>query len=117
VTDPGFEVNVRRAAGSIILDLLGPLGQEGGDAVRRIVTDMGQVPAHLVLNFSGAAPISTAGLGGVLFTVRLVIKAGGRTSAYGLTDHHRKVFHVMGLTQYIRVCLTEADALGSEGAR
>lgn len=116
MTEQGFEVRLRHVAGSVMLDLLGPLGQEGGDALRRVVNDLPQVPSHLVLNFSDAAPISTAGLGGVLFTVRLVIKAGGRASAYGLTDHHRKVFHVMGLTQYIQVCLTEADALGLEGA-
>lgn len=101
----------RSIAGGIALDLCGDLGREAGEAVLRAVQDRPELPGRLVLNFSRAGRISTAGLGGVLWAVRLVTRAGGQVAAYGLTDHYRKVFHVMGLTQYIRICLDEPAAL------
>ena len=69
------------------------------------------LPDRLVLNFSGAGPINTAGLGGVLWAVRLVTRAGGLVTAYGLSEHFRKVCHVMGLTAYLRIELDENTAL------
>lgn len=108
---PEFAVNVRHLPDGLLLDVTGPVGQEGGEAIRRVVEEASALPARLVFNLTGAHPISTAGIGGILYTVRLVTRAGGRAAAYGLSDHHRKVFHVMGLTQYIRLCLDEASAL------
>lgn len=108
--DQGFQLQARRIPGGVSLDMVGPLGQEGGDAIRQAVTES-EPPGRLVLNFTRTFPLSTAGLAGVLFTVRHVTRAGGRVSAYGLSDHYRKVFHVMGLTHYVRVCLDEASAL------
>ncbi|MHB9144523.1 MAG: STAS domain-containing protein [Symbiobacteriia bacterium] len=105
------EVKSRTVSGSLVLDLLGPLGREGGEAVLQAVQEQPQIPARLVLNFLGAGPISTAGLGGVLWAVRLVAKTGGTSAAFGLSEHFRKVFHIMGLTQYVRICLDEASAL------
>lgn len=95
----------------MILDLSGSLGREGGEAILRAVQDQSELPRRLVLNFTRVGPISTVGLGGVLWAVRLVTRAGGRTAAYGLNDHFRKVCHVMGLTQYLRLCLDETTAL------
>lgn len=106
-----FEVRSRAVAGVLVLDLVGPLGREGGEAVLKAVQEQPQAPTRLVLNFSQAGPISTAGLGGVLWAVRQVAKTGGTSAAFGLSDHFRKVFHIMGLTQYVRVCLDEASAL------
>lgn len=108
---PMFEAGVRPIANGLILDLRGPLGHEGGEAILQAVRAQPVLPQRLVLNFAQADPINTAGLGGVLYAVRLVTKAGGQATAYGLSDHFRKVFHVMGLTQYIRLCLDETSAL------
>ncbi|HYF94754.1 MAG TPA: STAS domain-containing protein [Symbiobacteriaceae bacterium] len=106
-----FELQVRMAAGTVILDIAGPLAREGGDAVCDAVQALAPLPAHLVLNFSRAGMISTAGLGGLLWAVRLVTRAGGRVSAYGLNDHFRKVFHVVGITQFVSLYYDEAAAL------
>lgn len=75
------------------------------------VEGLPSLPQRLVLNFSGVTTMNTAGLGGVLWAVRLVAKAGGQVSAFGLTSHFQKVFYVMGLTQYIAVVTDEATAL------
>lgn len=106
-----FELHVRPVADGVVLDLQGPLGREGGEAVLQAVQGLEPLPHRLVLNFSAAGPINTSGLGGVLWAVRLVTRAGGLVTAYGLNDHFRKVCHVMGLTAYIRLDLDEASAL------
>lgn len=111
MTEPEFHVGVRPLAEGVVLDLAGPLGQEGGDLIRQTVAGLERLPAHLVINFADAFPMSTAGVGAILFVVRQVVKAGGRASAFGLSDHYRRVFHVMGLNQYIRICVDEAAAL------
>jgi len=106
-----FELQTRPTADGIILDLQGALGKEGGEAVLSAVQAITPPPQRLVLNFSAAGPINTAGLGGVLWAVRLVTRAGGIVTAYGLSEHFRKVCHVMGLTAYIRLELDEEAAL------
>lgn len=106
------EFAVRKVVDGILVEIRGPLGKEGGEALLRVVQDQGAVPRHLVLNMTGVGVINTAGIGGVLWAVRLVAKAGGRASAYGLSDHFRKIFHVMGLTQYLFVAADEEAALG-----
>jgi len=105
-----YDIETRSLPNGLILDLAGPLGQEAGDAVVQLVQGLDAPPQRLVLNFTGTGPIVTAGLGGVLWAVRFVHRAGGQVTAYGLTDHFRKVFHVMGLTQYIRLCPDEESA-------
>jgi anti-anti-sigma regulatory factor len=106
-----FQLGIRPLSNGLLLELSGPLGREEGEQILRAVQEPPSPPTRLVLNFTEARPINTAGLGGVLWAVRLVTKAGGQTSAYGLSDHMRKVFHVMGLTQYIQIAFDEAEAL------
>lgn len=106
-----FEVGVRRLPDGLTLDLSGLLGQEGGDAIVRAVEEQPTSPRRLVLNFTAARHINTAGLGGVLWVVRQVTRAGGQVSAYGVSEHLQNIFFVMGLTQHLRVCASEAEAL------
>lgn len=106
-----FEVQVRHVQERMILDLNGSLGREGGEAILRIVQEQPVLPRRLVFNFARVGQMNTAGIGGVLWVVRLATRQGGHVSAFGLNDHFRKVFHVMGLTQYIRLAADEAAAL------
>lgn len=95
----------------MLLDLAGQLGREGGEMILRTVQEESPPPARLVLNFERVSTMNTAGLGGVLWAVRVVTRGGNQVFAYGLSDHFRKVFHVMGLTQYISLVENEAAAL------
>lgn len=106
-----FEWQIRPVAEGLILDLTGQIGREGGEAILRVVQEQPALPRRLVLNFEQVDVISTAGLGGVLWAVRLVTRAGNQVFAYGLNSHLRKVFHVMGITQYVAIVEDEAAAL------
>lgn len=106
-----FDLQLRPMGDSLVLDLTGPLGREGGERILQAVHEQAALPRRLVLNFTHVGTMNTAGLGGVLWAVRLVTRAGNQVFAYGLTDHFRKVFHVMGLTQYISLVESEAAAL------
>jgi anti-anti-sigma factor len=107
-----FDVQVRSVGGALIVDLAGALGREGGEQILQVVQGQPAVPRRLVLNFARVSTLNTAGLGGVLWAVRVVTKAGNQAFAFGLTDHFRKVFHVMGLTHYIALVADEASSLG-----
>jgi len=106
-----FDVQLRKMHDSLVLDLAGSLGREGGEKILRVVEGLPQLPERLLLNFGGVESMNTAGLGGVLWAVRKLNKAQKQVFAYGLSDHFRKVFHVMGLTQYIAVVEDEPAAL------
>lgn len=106
-----FEWQLRPTADGIILDLAGQIGREGGEAILKVIQEQPVLPRRLVLNFGRVDVISTAGLGGVLWAVRLVTRAGNQVFAYGLNAHFRKVFHVMGITQYVAIVEDEAAAL------
>ena len=106
-----FDVETRIMGETVLLALEGPLGREGGEMILHVVQGLPSLPKRLVLNFSGVPTMSTAGLGGVLWAVRLMAKAGGQVYAFGLSSHFQKVFHVMGLTQYIAIAKDEAAAL------
>lgn len=106
-----FELYTRTQPDCLILDLVGPIGREGGEAILQVVQEQPALPERLILNFTRVDIISTAGLGGVLWAVRLVARAGHQTFAFGLNSHLRKVFHVMGITQYVAIVEDEASAL------
>ncbi|MFZ5817905.1 MAG: STAS domain-containing protein [Bacillota bacterium] len=106
-----FDVQSRRLGDSLVLDLSGDLGREGGEMVLGAVEGLPALPDRLVLNFHGVGSMNTAGIGGVLWAVRKMNKAERQVFAFGLNDHFRKVFHVMGLTYYIAVVEDEAAAL------
>lgn len=106
-----FDVKTRSVGESLVLDLAGPLGREGGEMVLSILGDQALRFGRLVLNFTGVTTMNTAGLGGILWAVRQASRTGTQVLAFGLSDHFRKVFHVMGLTQYIIVVADEAAAL------
>lgn len=108
-------MKLRPAGDALLLDLSGPLGKEGGDAIVRTVEEQSDLPQRLVFNFTRVPIMNTAGLGGVLWAVRLATRAGRPVFAYGLTDHFRKVFHVMGLTRFVAVVEDEAAALADGG--
>ena len=106
-----FHVQSRAVGDNLVMELDGPLGREGGELILRTVQEQPVLPRRLVLNFARVGTINTAGLGGVLWAVRLVTRAGNQVFAFGLSDHFCKVFHVMGLTHYIALVENEAAAL------
>lgn len=72
------QIQMRPVPAGLAIDITGALGRDGGEAIVRLVQGQATPPGRLVLNFTHAGPINTAGLGGVLWVVRLVTKAGGR---------------------------------------
>lgn len=106
------EILVRSLEAGVLLQIRGPLGKEGGEALLRRVEEQPATPRLLVLNFTEVGIVNTAGIGGVLWAVRLVAKAGGRSVVFGLSDHLQKIFHVMGVTNYLAIVADEASALG-----
>lgn len=106
-----FDVGVREMSGGLVLDLSGDFGREGGEAVMRAAQARSVLPGRLVLNFSGVGTMNSAGLGGVIWVVRAVTRAGGQVRVYGLTDHLRRILHVMGLVEYVTICADERSAL------
>ncbi|HEY3366326.1 MAG TPA: STAS domain-containing protein [Symbiobacteriaceae bacterium] len=104
-------MRTRFFSGGLIVDLSGPLCREAGDEVVRILQDLPVRPTRLVLNFTHVGSIDAAGAGRVLAAVRIVTRAGGEATAYGLTEAVGQACEELGLTRAVRLCPAEASAL------
>ncbi|HZG88356.1 STAS domain-containing protein [Paenibacillus sp.] len=65
-------------------------GLEGGK--RRLVIDFTEVPY-----------VNSAGIAVLIRLVRLGLKSGFRTFAYGVNAHYQKLFRMVGLTEYMAI--------------
>jgi anti-anti-sigma factor len=65
---------------------------------------------HLVLDMSGVAYISSAGLRAILVAAKAARDAGGGLMVFGLQLSVRDAFDVSGLGNIIPVAASEADA-------
>jgi len=57
----------------------------------------------LVIDFTDVPYINSAGIALLIRLVRLGLKAGYRTFAFGVNGHYQKLFRMVGLTEYMAI--------------
>ena len=57
----------------------------------------------VILDFSEVNHINSAGITILIGVAARVQEEGGRLAAYGLSDHYRKIFSMVGLDEFIRL--------------
>ena len=106
-----FAASVREAPPLIVVDLRGSLTSLGEAALTdafRAALERG--PADILLNFGGVEYLNSGGIGLTLEVLAQAREAGRRLLVTGLTPHYRKIFHMMGLSQYAPVLDSEEMA-------
>jgi anti-anti-sigma factor len=76
----------------------------------------GESPS-VVLNFSGLDHVSSAGIGLVMILICRARHLKHKLLAYGLTEHHRRIFTLTGLDGAMGIYPGEEDALNSLGSQ
>lgn len=96
--------------GCLLLHLSGDITKTSGDTLLRLhkwEDGLGSGNHSLILNFSDASYINSAGIASLIRLVRLGTRGGYRTGCYGLHYHYEKLFKMVGLTKYMEIFPSE----------
>jgi anti-anti-sigma factor len=97
-----------------VIDLEGDVTTFADDAINSAYRQASELGAtNILLNFSSVDYLNSAGISIIIGVLTEARKADQRLLITGLTPHYRKVFHMMGLTQYAPVFDSEAEARAS----
>ena len=66
---------------------------------------------QILLRFDKDCYINSDGLAAIIDIAIEGYKRGQKINACGLSDHFQKIFHMMGLTRFIHVFLSQEDAI------
>ncbi len=66
---------------------------------------------YLLLDFEQVEHINSAGITILIGIAARVGEIGGRLGAYGLNQHFQKIFHMVGLDEYILIGQKQQDVL------
>jgi anti-anti-sigma factor len=66
---------------------------------------------HIALDFTACEYINSAGIAVIIGVVTEARRKGQDVYAFGLSMHYRKLFRMVGLTDYVLICDDEAEAL------
>jgi len=105
-------LRVRHSGAIAIIDLEGDLSHDSEGPLLGALRDPHVLPSSVVvLNFAGVGYINSAGISLLVSLVAEVIHTERTLLACCLSPHYRKIFRMVGLTEYIQVFETELDAL------
>lgn len=93
----------------LFLRLSGDITSEGEEEFKKILPLNDQY-APVVLDFAGVDYINSAGLALLIGLVRRCRESGRPVGAVNLSGHYRKIFHMVGLNDYITVFDSEDAA-------
>jgi anti-anti-sigma factor len=100
----GVQASVREAAPLFVIDLSGEVTTFADEAITSAYKDVtGRGGKSILLNFSGVDYLNSAGISIIIGVLTEARKADQRLLITGLTPHYRKIFSVMGLSQYAPV--------------
>lgn len=105
----GFDFRAEREEGILLFRLNGEITVESEEKLKAMLPPDEEAGA-MVLDFSGVDYINSAGLALLIGLVRRCREAGRTMGAVKLSDHYRKIFHMIGLSDYITLFDSEDAA-------
>jgi anti-anti-sigma factor len=106
------KVTVRKHNSAAILDMQGDVTSFADDLLKSIVgSTVEEGFQRIVFNFAEVDYINSSGIAVLIGIVTKFTKQGITFNVYGLTMHFRKIFRMIGLTQYVNVLNSETEAL------
>lgn len=97
----GFSYHAEQEEGILILHLRGDLTRESEDTFKNI--NLEEQTGEIIIDFSAVPYINSAGLAQLIGLVRRYRKNGGNLCAVNLSEHYKKIFYMVGLSDYIAV--------------
>jgi anti-anti-sigma factor len=109
-----IQVTVRFGKNATIIDLVGDVTTFAEEAIHKAYQDASSDGAHnVIFNFREDDYINSAGIAILIGIVTEARKRDQRLLMTGLSAHFQKIFHMVGLTQYVDLYSTLKEALAS----
>lgn len=83
-----------------ILNLKGELTLFAENAVNEAIAEFIDDSKNIIMNFAEVNYINSAGIAILISVITELRKKGGTLKFVGLTDHYKKIFNMVGLTQF-----------------
>ena len=105
-------MRTREAVG--IVDLKGEVTSFADEAINSLIhASVSEGIRKFVLNFTDVSYINSSGIAILIGIVTSPTHKDLTFRVYGLTPHFKKIFRMIGLTQYVNVLGTEEEALAT----
>ena len=113
MSDP-LKASVRKHDAIAIIDLEGEVTSFADEIINSLVnTTVSEGFQQIVLNFTDISYINSSGIAILIGVVTSPSNKAVTFRVYGLTSHFKKIFRMIGLTQYVNVLVTEEEALSA----
>jgi len=99
-------VTTRQQGKAWIIDLEGDITKTAETELLTLQTWDQGLPnncSSLVLNFTAVTYINSLGIAVLIRIVRALYKAGCHSFAFGINQHYKKLFRMVGLTDYMTI--------------
>lgn len=109
-----LSANVRKEDTIAIVDLKGEITSFADETMNSIInTIVNEGFQKVIFNFTDMSYINSSGIAILIGIVTSPANRDVTFRVYGLTPHFKKIFRMIGLTQYVKVLGTEQDAIAS----
>jgi len=112
--DKGLQIISREEEWVKIIELSGEITKSDEVSLDQILPPSQEIKA-VVLNFSRVDYINSAGIALLIRVVRLAREKPIAVLAHGVNSHYKKIFQMVGLTNYLYIYPNEATALAAAG--
>jgi anti-sigma B factor antagonist len=110
-------VRVRHRGSLAILDLFGDVDRDANIALQQAYEQaVGVGAARLVLNFVGVGYINSTGIAVIVRLLARARKEHRPITAFGLSEHYRRVFTITRLSDFIDLYADEDTAVAGKTA-
>jgi len=106
------KINIRHVGDVVVFDLSGELTSYSEKILEQSYEEASKQGAKkLCFNFREVSYINSAGMAIVISILTQSRKSGQALTAFGLTEHFKKIFDMVGITKYMQHYDTEEDAV------
>jgi len=109
-----LKATIRKLDTVAIVDLKGEVTSFSDEAINSLIhATVDEGIRKFVLNFTDVSYINSSGIAILIGIVTSPTHKDLAFRVYGLTPHFKKIFRMIGLTQYVNVLGTEEEALAT----
>ena len=110
--DKKYQVRVDSKSSVPIMHLSGEITAFSDEGIKQTYKGIElTAPPKLIVNFDGARYINSAGIATLVGIVTDMVEKKGTVKFVGLAPHYRKVVEIVGITEYVKIYDTVAEAL------
>ena len=112
--DNDLKASVRKQETAAIIDMKGDVTSFADETLNSLVNSTFEEGfLNIIFNFTDVSYINSSGIAILIGIVTTLNNKGVTFSVFGLTPHFKKIFRMIGLSQYVTVLNSEEEAIAS----